>query len=424
LNKALLLIASIVLLIGGSASLMSCGKGSSNNQQTSSGLTFRAFISNALSPVGTFHIPVLNIVDASKDQASGFTVSMSGSLTNPGPMLLSWDHTFTLVSSASEPKIAIVTNSSEGVTSTITLPDAASSMAVDPDNATAFAAVRNAPIAGQSQGAVVMLSVSPAGVSATIPVPNVRYIVEDPAGTRLLAFSDSSATATVITKANIGTGTDPRGSICCFDNPVWAVFTPDGNTAYVLECGPECGGSAAAVAKVDMTTNTVGTRVVVPAATMAQVKGSVLWVAGTPPGTACSSGTAAANCGTLTPVDLTSMTAGTSLLITDGYHDRVEVTPDGQLWVGAVNCTDINIPASGSNPGEVRGCLSIVNPSSSAIVIPPQTGDVTGIAPIPGRNVVYVVQGGNFGIYDTTKDKLQPTEFTIVGQLSDVKVVY
>jgi len=58
------------------------------------------------------------------------------------------------------------------------------------------------------------------------------------------------------------------------------------------------------------------------------------------------------------------------------------------------------------------------------VVIPPQSGDVTGIAPILGRNVVYVVQGGQLGIYDTTKDKLQATQITLVGQLSDVKQAF
>jgi hypothetical protein len=65
-------------------------------------------------------------------------------------------------------------------------------------------------------------------------------------------------------------------------------------------------------------------------------------------------------------------------------------------------------------------------------VIPPQIGDVTGIQPIAGRNVVYVVQNGGLGIYDTTTDKLQvsPTnsqnnngQVDIVGQLFDVKLV-
>ena len=428
MTKASLFIASIALLIAGCGTLTSCGGSSSNNNQTSSGLTFRAFVSNALYNAGAGNSPVLNIVDASKDQFSISTVSLSGDLSIPGNMLLSWDHTFTLVSSPTDHSVVVVNNASETVLSSLTLPDVAQSMAVDPDNVTAYAAVRNAPVAGQPQGVVEVLAISvtnsTASVSASLPIPNVDYVAEDPTGTRLLAFSDGSPTATVITKANIGTGTDPRTPLCCFDNPVSAVFTADGNTAYVVECGPECGGSSAGISKVDLPTNAIVSRVALPGATTAVLQGINLWVAGTPPGTACGSGTAAASCGSLTPVNVSAMTAGTPVLITDGFHNHIELTPDGQLYIGAINCTDINIPSSGSSPGEVRGCLSIYNAATGAVVIPPQTGNVTGIAPIPGRTVVYVVEGGVFSIYDTTTDKLQTTQIAIVGQLSDVKVVY
>jgi hypothetical protein len=53
-------------------------------------------------------------------------------------------------------------------------------------------------------------------------------------------------------------------------------------------------------------------------------------------------------------------------------------------------------------------------------VIPPVNGEVTGIQPISRRTVVYVVQGGQLSIYDTTTDKLQKTQVDIVGQAVDV----
>src|SRR5262249_18036314 len=40
----------------------------------------------------------------------------------------------------------------------------------------------------------------------------------------------------------------PYGAPLTFDRPIKAVFSPDGGTAYVLNCGPECGGSIASVA--------------------------------------------------------------------------------------------------------------------------------------------------------------------------------
>jgi hypothetical protein len=87
-----------------------------------------------------------------------------------------------------------------------------------------------------------------------------------------------------------------------------------------------------------------------------------------------------------------------------------------QLYIGARTCTNINVPASGSSPGEVRGCLSILDTGKSSVVIPPATGDVTGIQAISRRSVVYVVQGGALQIYDTTTNQLQKTQVNIVGQ--------
>jgi len=105
----------------------------------------------------------------------------------------------------------------------------------------------------------------------------------------------------------------------------------------------------------------------------------------------------------------------------------MQISQDGQLFIGSHSCTNINIPG-----GEVRGCFSIFNTNSSSVVIPPSNGDVTGIQPIPGRTVVYVIQNGGLRIYDTTTDKLQVIpgdtlnnngQVDIVGELFDIKLV-
>jgi hypothetical protein len=104
------------------------------------------------------------------------------------------------------------------------------------------------------------------------------------------------------------------------------------------------------------------------------------------------------------------------IAITDGYHNRVELGANGQVFVGAKNC---------SNALGQRGCLTIFNTATSGVVVPPATGDVTGIAPVTGRNVVYVCQGGAFFIYDTTTAQLEvlETPVSIVGMAVDVKIV-
>ena len=99
----------------------------------------------------------------------------------------------------------------------------------------------------------------------------------------------------------------------------------------------------------------------------------------------------------------------------------MEMGANGQLFIGGRNCTNIKIVG-----GEVRGCLTIANTTSgsiSSVTAARDNGDVTGIEPIPNRHVVYVCEGGQLKIYDTTTDKLQATQVSIVGQAIDVKVV-
>jgi hypothetical protein len=163
------------------------------------------------------------------------------------------------------------------------------------------------------------------------------------------------------------------------------------------------------------------------------LNGTSLYVAGTappnPPGTNTCAGstTSATTCGRLTILDAGTLTVTGSAIITDGRHARMQVSQNGQLYIGARGCKNINVPG-----GEVRGCLSIFNPATSTVTIAPQNGDVTGMQSIAGRNIMYVVQNGVLGIYDTTANKLQVSppnnlntdgQVVIVGQPFDVKLV-
>jgi hypothetical protein len=160
-------------------------------------------------------------------------------------------------------------------------------------------------------------------------------------------------------------------------------------------------------------------------ATYGILNGGVLYVAGTPPNTACGGGAAGApSCGTLNLVDVGSMKVinPNPITITNGYHNRMAMGSLGQLFIGASSCTSIGVLGD-----EVRGCLSIYNTTNSTVVIPPQIGDATGIEPIAGRNIVYVCEGGVFQIFDTTTDQLlvqvNPPPIDVVGFSIDVKVV-
>ena len=447
---------------------LSCNNYNNNNPYTPyngsppplSSITFRAYVSNPVQPsaIGAGGTPVLNIVDASTDILSPYTValsSLSASITDPGMMALSPQQDRTLVSSAADSKIAIVNNSQNSVTA-VTLPGASESFFVWSDNRTAFAAVPSASTPGQSPGAVERIDLASATITATIPVPGAHIIVPSPDGSAILVFAEDSDTVTLLSPDLIGANTQSNAQLPCsstqmvactipgtFDRPTWAVFNGSGTTAYILNCGQQCGGvgagpclsftSCTTVSGLDMTQSPPAqiSSVALPAATTGLLQGNTLYVAGTPVAAAdnnCAGvTTAATSCGRLTVVNAASMTAAAPVVITDGYHDRIQMGSNAQLFIGSRGCTNIN------TSGEVRGCLTIVNTSSgsissSSVVAPPDNGDVTGIEPIPNRTVVYVCQGGNLRVYETTTDKLEvfrlpATGPNVTGQAIDVKVV-
>ncbi|MGH9512130.1 MAG: YncE family protein [Terriglobales bacterium] len=406
MKKAL---SGIFLLFMGCTGLLSCGSNSpSSTAHVPSGLKFRAFVSNPLSVSSSGGTgAALDILDASHDLLSFSTVDLSVSVTDAGMMALSPSKALTLVASPSTNFVAIVDNTNESARSTISLPGTTQSFFVWTDNQTGFAAIPTAPVTsgqGASPGAVVVLGLPAAAVSATIPVAGARYVVDSHDGNRILAFGSSPQTVTVIAPSQIGTSTDPRTTVSspAFDHPVWGVFSADDTTAYIMNCGAECGGTAASVAVLNMNLNPpqVTASIPVPAATYGLLNGSTLYVAGT-----SSAG------GALSVISLSSNTVvkANPITISDGYHNRMAISTNNELFIGARTCTG--------------GCLSIFNISSAAVVMPPAAGNVTGIQPITGRNVVYVCQNGALNIYDSTKNSLQATQVDVVGQAVDVELV-
>jgi hypothetical protein len=418
---------SLLVLIVAGVGIVSCGSGgSSSTQHKASGLKYRAFVSNALFPSGTINNPVLNIVDATQDVLSPSTISLLTTATQPELMALSPDLSRTLVFSPIGNTIAIVDNTTEAIAANgstsvpgITLPGLTQSMFVASDNATAYAAVPSALVNGQAPGAVVAMDITTGTVTATVPVVAAQYIVPSPDGSHILVFSENSDVITIIATVLIGSNENPITTVSGFDRPVWAIFSSN-TTAYIFNCGPECGGKTSGIATYTVGSSGPSTTKPVSGATYGLLNGNTLYVAGTPPNTHCGPGTAATTCGILSVVDAGSLAVTRTVVIADGYHDRMQMGSNGQLFIGSYSCTSINVIG-----GEVRGCLSIFNTTTGKVIVPPQTGDATGIQPIAGRNVVYVCEGGAFEVFDTTTDVLEvlPLPLDIIGQSYDVKLV-
>ncbi len=406
LNRVLAFLGAAICLL----TMIACG-GSNNNQTvtTQNGTTItnpknnlknRAYISNQYS--GN-----LQIVDSATDETLFFSSSNTNVNTTNQIVDLSVNipvgisSTFlarspsgamTAVYDPNTIGIGLVDNATQAATATVGLPAWAAMEVFSPDSNTLYVPTGNA-------NAIQVIDVTNAIISTAYTVPSVRWIALNPAGNILLAFADNSDSMWLI---NVGATPITPVAIAGFSRPVNAIFSSDGNTAYVLNCGNQCGGSAPpSVTQFNMSTQTIATTVPVGGATVGLLNGTSLYVAGYAGGPN----------GTFDIVDVSSMTRTTanSILINDGQQWKMALN-NNKLYVGAKTCSN-----------SVTGCLSVVNLTTLTPNAPlPPLGPVTGILSIPNRTAMYVVEGGVLYIYDTTTDQLQKTQLSFRGALNDV----
>ena len=384
--------------------MSSCGGNGGSSVTTPNGntinapskLSHRAFISNQYS--GN-----LQIVDSANDTTSYYSSSQTNTSTTnqivdlavriPVGISLTFEvvspnKSMTAVYDPNVVAIGLVNNSSEADANNITLPAWAGMAVFSPDSSTLYVPTGNAVVTGSFPGSIQVINITNLVISSSIAVPSVRWVALNPAGTILLAFADNSDNMWLI---NLSASTITPMAIPGFSRPVNAFFSSDGNTAYVLNCGNQCGGTAPpSVAQFDMTSQTIKATVSVGGATVGLLNGTNLYVAGYAGG---------AN-GTLDVVDTSSMnrTTATSILINDGQQSVMALN-NNMLYIGAKTCSN-----------SVTGCLSIVNLSNNTPATPgPPLGPVTGLQSIPNRSVMYVIQGGLLNIYDTTNNTQLPT---------------
>lgn len=439
MNRVVLFL--VVLVVAG-MSFLSCGGYSSSTYRPPSGVTTRVLASQGVaSPTSQ---PGLVLIDGAVDVLARGGI---GAGTSPGLMAISPNRTTLLAFDSVSNGVAVINARTETSTGAIQLAGPTTSM-VALASGFGYAAVPAAIVNGSPTGGVEVMNLTGGGITRTISVPNAQTVVASPDGTQLLVFSGDSQVSHVVTIVYpllVNTGNPVTATVSGFDSPVYGVFSADGSTAYILNCGGQCGGTQASVQILDLTTTPpiAGALVPVNGATIGFLAGSTLYVAGkgTPTGPRCASltnaaPTAAQFCGTLDLVDLTTMqdpyfnNPAAEIAITDGYHNRIDMSSNGQLFVGSYGCTTVG---NVNNPqGEVRGCLSIFDTTkagNTSAVIPPDNGDVTGLQSFTTRYVEYVAEGGNLRVYDTTKDSLllnsiiSTGTINITGQIIDVKAI-
>jgi hypothetical protein len=427
----------LVLGLGASLSFISCGSSSSKNG--TSGLPDRVLASQGVTSTSDFG--GLVIIDGYNDTIPRLQRLSTGS--SPGLMTTSPSLNLAATFDSNSNSVYLVDTTKENVIGNVRIPGPTSSMVFPTANPTGYAAVPTATVVGYSFVGGVELMNFTASQLLTIAVTNAQTVVSNSGGSELLVFSNDSNSLTVLFPANAVPPVDTSclnavpnqpvtPSTACaivtgFDRPVYAVV--NGSTAYILNCGPQCGGVMASVMVFDLPSLTVTSTIPVDAATWAMLNGSTLYVAGTSPTNNACTGetTAATTCGRLDIVDVVAGTVTSTAVITDGYHDRMDFNSIGQLFIGSHDCTNVgnvNFPN-----GEVRGCLSIYYTANNSVFIPPDNGNVNGLQGMSIRPIEYVAQGGYLRVYDVTTDTLLINDYVpqgtieIVGYVGDVKAI-
>ena len=232
------------------------------------------------------------------------------------------------------------------------------------------------------------------------------------------------------------------GTPLSFDRPVKAVFSTDGGTAYIMNCGPECGGSNASVtllptapmifslgepsgqlptnsalaAACPSTATASSCTIPIPGgATNALVDSSTMYVAGQQlmPDNLWG--------GHLTVVNLANDSAGAPVAISDGTPgtpSRMVEGDDNTLWIGMIQCTE----GERYNNNLSYGCLTMYNTSSQKVVLlEPYAGDATGVTAVTGLHKVYAAEGGQVYIYSTKDGSAIDNQYvTVTGTAWDV----
>jgi hypothetical protein len=390
-----------------------CGSSSTSNQPKPTGLKKRVLLSNQASST-------VNLLDAQKDT---FTTKNLGA-SSPTKLVTAGGITAAMDSAGSV--ITIIDNTTEAVISSAPIGDQPFDIAIEPDGKKAWAAMRDF-------GFVQAVDTSSGVAFQVLRISNARRLVMSPKGTKMLVFPDpqSQVSPNTHTFFVVDTTTGSFQTITDavhLDQPFTAVFGSSDTQAFVLNCGAECGGTAASVVSVDFTNATTPVFAPGPApipvagATVGLMNGTNLYVAGTSPTLPVGLTCPISRCGELTVINTGALTAGNPVAITDGDHENMAFT-NNRLYIGSRGCT----VQPGTAANTVRGCLSIFNTGSSAVTFPAESSfrqnfDVTGLQPISNRSIIYVIQGGEIDFFDTTTDAIATgiTPIDVVGKGFDV----
>jgi hypothetical protein len=168
------------------------------------------------------------------------------------------------------------------------------------------------------------------------------------------------------------------------------------------------------VTVLDIASKTPGASVALPGAEFAALDstGAKLYIAGTCAQAGCTQHGGALNILNVSNAASPTLASSSSIDISNGFHQVMAFGANNKLFIGSRTCDNVNF-----------GCLTIFDTSAGTAKIDGPNGDVTGLQPIAGRNVMYVIEGGELRIFDTSTGALTPNQIDILGKAIDAKAV-
>ena len=310
-----------------------------------------------------------------------------------------------------------------------------------------------------------------AGGEYVLNLPNVYKVAVNKGGTVALAMVRNSDTLYRIIKLNANTTVNPPGATDCqpillpvycvvpvpgnFDRPVDALFSLDGASAYVLNCGQECGGGAHGGAAVSfipqgalqinllptstpypaVVTNTVsvpgGATAAIPDSTSLYIAGQQLQPDGL-------------YAGNLSTLNLATLAVSAPVSISDGTHTKLLFADDNTLWIGSQFCATGERASRGQN----YNCLTrydlgkhaaaiipanvVPGSATAGATVPYPNGDnnlfyygsLTGLCWVQNYHKVYTAYGGQVHAFNTADGTEINNQFiTVQGTALDVAYI-
>jgi hypothetical protein len=246
-----------------------------------------------------------------------------------------------------------------------------------------------------------------------------------------------------------------------YDHPAGVYFSLDGTTAYVLNCGPECGGATASITLLQqgpLNENVIPSSPTQPNPMIANVPiaggvtaaisdGTTLYLAGQQlePGGLFE--------GFLTTVNQATNAVTGMYPISDGSHSKMLFADNNTLWIGSQFCATgerasqgvnyncltrvvtsslATCPAAyplGAPPASCPTIVPNVTPGSATAVLPHPNqnndqyyyGSLTGICWVQNFGKVYTAYGGQVHVFNTADGSERDNQFvTVQGTALDV----